>query len=158
MLKVDHPEQVGFDRLLNALAVTGRPDPSKPAIVVDAGSAVTVDYVDEQGAFCGGAIFPGLRLMARALHDYTAQLPIVEIRRQLQFPETDTERAIELGIFHAVLGGVEALVRDLHARLQPQLRIFVGGGDGALLASQFAWPVTLWPEITLEGIRQLALT
>ncbi|MEK7734665.1 MAG: type III pantothenate kinase, partial [Pseudomonadota bacterium] len=48
-------------------------------LLVDAGSAVTVDYVDQDGAFCGGAILPGLRLMAKALHDYTALLPLIEV-------------------------------------------------------------------------------
>src|SRR5205085_7856667 len=71
------PEKAGIDRLFNAVAVNSRRRPNAAAVVVDAGSAVTVDLVDEHGVFRGGAILPGLRLMAQALHDYTALLPAV---------------------------------------------------------------------------------
>src|SRR5437763_574301 len=73
------PEKAGIDRLLNAVAVNGRRRPAAAAVIVDAGSAVTVDLVEGHGVFQGGAILPGLRLMARALHDYTALLPVVQI-------------------------------------------------------------------------------
>ena len=72
------PDKVGIDRLLNALAAIARVPPNTTAIVIDAGSAVTVDLVDATGTFGGGSIFPGLRLMAQALHSFTAQLPLVE--------------------------------------------------------------------------------
>src|SRR4051812_37005032 len=60
---LEHPERVGIDRLFNAVAANQRRKPGRPAILIDAGSAVTVDWLDEHGAFCGGTIFPGLRLM-----------------------------------------------------------------------------------------------
>src|SRR5207249_4465914 len=71
---VAQPERVGLDRLFNAVAVNARRAPEAAAVVVDAGSAVTVDWVDARGVFRGGAIFPGFRLMAEALHRYTALL------------------------------------------------------------------------------------
>ncbi|MGL4555642.1 MAG: type III pantothenate kinase, partial [Gemmataceae bacterium] len=69
---VEHPEKVGIDRLLNAVAA--KPRIAVDAVIIDAGSAVTVDYLDEYGSFQGGTIFPGLDLMADALHRYTALL------------------------------------------------------------------------------------
>ena len=78
-VELEHPDKVGIDRLLNAVAANRRRQEHVAAILVDAGSAVTVDYLDGNGVFRGGAIFPGFRLMARALHDYTALLPIVDI-------------------------------------------------------------------------------
>src|SRR5262249_49219783 len=151
-VRVDSPDKVDLDRLFNAVAVKQRVL-GQGAVIVDAGSAVTVDYVDEQGRFRGGAIFPGLRLMAQALHAYTALLPVVEIKQRLQPPETSTEKAIELGIVHAVLGGVESLIRALHAKANEPLAIFFGGGDAPLLAPHLPHPATVWPEMTLEGIR-----
>src|SRR5205085_11851847 len=76
-VKVEQPERVGIDRLLNFVALRSRTVRAVSMVVIDAGSAVTVDWVDEQGTFRGGAIFPGLRLMAMALHRYTAALPEV---------------------------------------------------------------------------------
>ena len=77
---LEQPAQVGIDRLLDAVAACSRRNDDQPAIIVDAGSAVTVNWLDAAGAFRGGAIIPGLRLMAEALHNFTAQLPAIEIR------------------------------------------------------------------------------
>jgi type III pantothenate kinase len=150
---IEAPDKVGLDRLFNATAVNVRRGPGQRAVVVDAGSAVTVDYVDEEGKFQGGAIFPGLRLMAQALHAYTAKLPVVNVSRRLRSPEKSTDRAIELGVFHAVLGGIELLIRDLRGLAPDPPVLFFGGGDAALLAPHLPWPATVWPEMTLEGIR-----
>src|SRR6516164_9083576 len=81
IVHLETPDHVGIDRLLNAVAANSRRPPGTPAVLIDAGSAVTVDWLDEEGAFCGGAIFPGLRLMTMALHSYTALLPLVTIRK-----------------------------------------------------------------------------
>ena len=78
-LEVDVPENVGLDRLFDALAVRTRKQANHAAVIIDAGSAVTVDLLDADGVFRGGAIFPGLRLMSQALHDYTAKLPVVSV-------------------------------------------------------------------------------
>src|SRR5262249_13910305 len=111
------PERVGIDRLLNAVAARSRVFRPAPIIIVDAGSAVTVDLVDETHAFRGGATFPGLRLMAQALHDHTALLPLVEMSKtNPPLPGTDTKAAIEAGVFWAVAGGIKALVRQLAAQ------------------------------------------
>src|SRR6185312_8188631 len=100
---VQQLDHVGIDRLLDAVAANSRRPAGVPAIIIDAGSAVTVDLVDEAGAFTGGAILPGLRLMAKALHDYTALLPLVDPPTQAPpLPGTATIPAIESGIFWAV--------------------------------------------------------
>src|SRR5262245_4148652 len=113
---VGRPDQVGLDRLLNAVAANSRRRPGTPAVVVDVGSAVTVDRVDREGVFRGGAILPGFRLMSQALHDYTALLPLVEVPlRPPPVPAPDTVAAIQAGVFHAVTGGVSELVRELTA-------------------------------------------
>jgi type III pantothenate kinase len=103
-LRVDvaEPDKVGIDRLLNAVAAAARVPPRTPAIIIDAGSAVTVDLVDATGTFRGGSIFPGLRLMARALHQFTAQLPLVEDFDEHKLPARDTAAAIRAGVYHAV--------------------------------------------------------
>lgn len=152
-VRVDHPDKVGLDRLLNALAVKQRRGGKGPAIIVDAGSAVTVDYLDETGAFRGGAIFPGLRLMAQSLHDYTAKLPIVNVAAARDPPGTNTIAAIEAGVFHAVLGGIYSLIQAYDQASSSTPSIYCSGGDAALLAPRLSRQAILWPEMTLEGIR-----
>jgi len=153
---VEHPERVGMDRLLNAVAASSR-HPSEAAILVDAGSAVTVDWLEPGGIFCGGAIFAGVRLMARALASHTAMLPLVEVTQPLPaMPAPTTSAAIAVGVHGAVVGGIQYLIRRLEAARSSAPRIYLTGGDAALLAPALDVPVNVWPFMTLEGIRVAA--
>ena len=76
---VDYPDQVGMDRLLNAVAVNVLRRSEQPAIVIDVGTATTVDAISQDGVFVGGAIIAGPELTAQALHEYTAVLPYVTL-------------------------------------------------------------------------------
>jgi type III pantothenate kinase len=149
------PDRVGIDRLLDGVAAKRRLRPGEPAVLVDAGSAVTVDWLDEAHTFSGGTIFPGLGLMAHALHDHTALLPLVSIPTPVpDVPAPDTIPAMQAGIFHAVVGGIERITRLLAARAAVPPRVFVTGGDGRQLTAALkeTTPCTLWPWQTLEGI------
>jgi type III pantothenate kinase len=158
-VRLQHPEHVGLDRLLNAVAASLRIPPGIAAVLIDAGSAITVDWLDETAAFAGGAIFPGLRLMAQALHDYTALLPLVELQYPAPpLPGTSTIGAIEAGVFWAAAGGIQALVTLLIARATGAAKVFMTGGDGPLLVRGLSQDVELWPTMTLEGIRIAAET
>ncbi len=155
-IAVEQPDRVGMDRLLNAVAAGSRVQGDVPVIIVDAGTAVTVDWLDKTRSFRGGAIFPGLRLMARALHDSTALLPLVDIQgNKPSLPGTSTVTAIEAGIFWAVAGGINSLVRELLTRTGAarKTEVFLTGGDAAVLAPVVETEVHLWPNMTLEGIR-----
>jgi type III pantothenate kinase len=163
---VEHPDRVGIDRLLNAVAACRVLELGRPAVLVDAGSAVTVDWLDESHTFRGGAIFPGLRLMAEALHQHTALLPLVALSLPVpELPGPATTPAVQAGVFWAVVGGIDRVVGRL-CRLSAALpRLFVTGGDGPFLLDALArhadaalssLPATPWPEQTLEGILHAA--
>ena len=159
VVKLEHPDRIGIDRLLNGVAANTRREAGRAAVIVDAGSAVTVDYVDSAGAFRGGAIFPGLRLMAQALNSYTALLPFVEISGSPPpLPATSTTSAIEAGMYWAVVGGIRALVAEMTRGNPGSPMIFLTGGDADILAPALETNGTLWPQMTLEGIRIAACT
>jgi type III pantothenate kinase len=160
---VEQPDRVGLDRLLNAVAAQKELLPAQPAVLIDAGSAVTVDWLDEQHVFRGGAIFPGVRLMAKALHDYTALLPEVEVGPTVPpLPGKATAEAMQAGVYWAVLGGVEAITRRLARGAAVPPHLFLTGGDAEWLVEALdetdsppwldGFAKTLWPEQTLEGI------
>lgn len=156
-VRLERPDHVGIDRLLNAVAVNSRREKNRPAIIVDAGSAVTVDWLDSSGAFGGGAILPGLRLMTRALNQYTALLPLVEIRKPLPTAlGPSTPLAIEAGVYWAVVGGIQALRSRLSEGATAPQHAFLTGGDAAVLWPALSESAILWPEMTLEGIRLAA--
>jgi len=151
---LEKPNAAGIDRLLDAVAANTRRTLGQPAVIVDAGSAVTVDWLDEAGIFRGGAIFPGLRLMSQALNSYTALLPLVSITTPLPaLPGTSTRAAIEAGVYWSVAGGINALIDRMAKQAGGRPTIFVTGGDAQLLSAAVDFSAIVWPEMTLEGIR-----
>jgi type III pantothenate kinase len=160
---VDEPERVGLDRLLNAVAAKKELGPRQPAILVDAGSAVTVDWLDEEHVFRGGAIFPGVRLMARALHEYTALLPEITVAPPVPaLPGKSTVPAMQAGVFWAVLGGIDMIARRLRKAGTRVPLVFLTGGDARWIVDALdendplPWmddfAKTMWPEQTLTGV------
>lgn len=147
------PGGVGIDRLLDAVAANAERRADAGAIVIDAGSAVTVDFVDVQGTFHGGVIFPGFGLMAKSLHDFTALLPIVSPNPNATPPGESTVPAIQAGILAAVVGGVERVIAQYQTRFLANVELYITGGDGPIIASKLSRPTTVWPEMTLEGVR-----
>ena len=152
-IDVPNPEQVGDDRLLNALAAYSRA--RGPAIVVDFGTTLNLDVVGADGAFRGGVIAAGVQLGAEALNKGTAQLPLVDV--QAPSPRvlgTDTESAVRSGLIH----GVAAMAEGLVARLRQELHmegaaVYLTGGQAAHFAELINVPGDVVPELTLEGIR-----
>jgi len=153
VVRLEEPDKTGIDRLLNAVAANARRTPGVPAAIVDAGSAVTVDYLDKDGAYCGGAIFPGVRLMMHALNDYTALLPLVDVKPPIPpLPGNTTIAAMQAGVYWAVTGGIQAILHHLGKIGGPPLQVILTGGDATLLAPGLEGPATVWPEMTLEGL------
>lgn len=160
-IRVEEPQAVGIDRLLTALAAHRAARP-RPVIAINIGTAVTCDLVDENGAFLGGAIFPGPQLMARSLHEHTAKLPLIEASNlhTVYPPGTDTRRAIELGIVSAVGGAITRLIEQYADYLDmPPVVFFTGGGMGPFSdVDDETWTpdsndTRFVPTLTLEGIR-----
>jgi type III pantothenate kinase len=156
------PDRAGPDRLLAAWAAADLH--GAPVIVVDLGTATTVDVVDADGFFLGGAILPGLALAADALAEGTARLP----RAELDLPETaigaDTASALQSGIVIGHLGAVRELVTRMRSRLgEPvaarspggvrRARVIVTGGHAAA-----AWARTAWTEPAEPGLPAIADT
>lgn len=162
-LRVDleHPDRVGIDRLLDAVAANPARRAGAGAVLVDAGSAVTIDWVDSRGAFCGGAIMPGLRLMAEALHDYTALLPLLQVHEPAPLPGRSTPTAMQAGIFWAVAGGIRAILDAMTAG-SSLFDVFLTGGDAAKLEAPLrerlpsVATLRIVPFLTLEGTRLAA--
>jgi type III pantothenate kinase len=146
------PETItGADRLLNAAAAYDRL--KQACIIIDAGTAVTVDFVDGEGTFHGGAIAPGARLQLRALHEGTAALPEVEFRA----PEADafgrnTTEAMLKGVFHGIRGMVQRLSEIYAERYGAFPQIIATGGDAQLLFADEPLVNNIVPDLTLMGI------
>lgn len=152
-IAVPEPSQVGIDRLLNAVAVGPRAPPGHAAVIVNAGTAVVVDLVDRNRTFRGGAILPGVRLMAQALHDRTALLPFVAIDGPpVDYPGTSTTAAIHSAIWFGVAGAIDRLIAELEPDHGP-LAVFLAGGDHDRFAPLRHPAERVGPYLTLDGLR-----
>lgn len=152
--EVSAPERVGIDRLCGAAAAALVKAPHRAAIVVDCGTAATVDMLAADGTFLGGAILPGPTLMARALADGTSKLPEVAALGASPpppMPGRSTHEAIAAGIGFGIQGAVARLVAESQAALGGDAEVILTGGwRGAVRA---ALPgATEIPDLVLHGI------
>ena len=160
-IRVDRPGEVGADRLVNALAA-GRLY-GTPAVVVDFGTATTLDCVASDGAYVGGAIAPGLELGLEALASRTAKLPRIELRAPDRAIARDTVTAMQAG----TIFGYQALATGLLERVRTELAdangvapaeihaILTGGLSAAPWASGLADVEAIDPDLTLKGLALL---
>tara|TARA_R110002096_G_scaffold173781_7_gene348731 strand:+ start:104697 stop:105548 length:852 start_codon:yes stop_codon:yes gene_type:complete len=144
---------VGQDRLLCAI---GAFDQLKQAcVVIDVGTAVTVDFVDGTGVFHGGAIFPGLSMMLSSLHEATSSLPKVVYRKldpKSKEPGKQTDEAILLGVTYVIQGAVRSLTERYAEHYQGYPKTIVTGGDMGVLEEDEAIDAFM-PDLQLQGIR-----
>lgn len=151
---LESPATTGVDRLLSAIGALARA-PVCDVVVVDCGSALTVNYTTADRTFRGGAIMPGLRTMTSALHANTAALPDIVPTRPPAMPAKNTADAISVGAFAAVLGGVERLLAELDRAATGPVQRFLTGGAAPLLAEHLPPDFELAPNLVLEGLAEL---
>lgn len=168
-LDVDSPETVGIDRLLSCFAARQLVSREAPLIVVDSGTATTINLVTADGCFRGGAILPGLRMSARSLHDYTARLPLVDADEffvddtvDAPLPGRNTQDAMKAGLFWGQLGAIREISQALtfsammqSESAQPPQLVLTGGG-GRQLVNELA-DATHIDCLTLHALAMLSL-
>lgn len=151
----DNPEEVGDDRIVNAVAAFNKF--ASALIIVDFGTAITFDCVSGQGTYLGGSIAPGLSISLDALSTRTAKLPRVDITTAPpQAIGTNTVDAIKSGILFGYGGLVEELIRRIKIEMTPEKpKVIATGGMAALIAPYAPSIETVEPMLTLEGLRLL---
>ncbi len=121
------PKTLGADRIAAAVGAHGE-KPGVPLLVIDAGTAITYEYVTADGRYLGGNISPGVRLRFEALHAYTSRLPLVQKEgRELDFG-VDTDTAIRAGVLRGVAFEIEGYIREVQKK-HPNLFVFLTGGE-----------------------------
>jgi type III pantothenate kinase len=154
-IRVDTPDEVGADRLLNALAAHHKYH--GPLVVIDFGTATTFDVVDHDGAYLGGAIAPGINLSVEALHQAAARLPRIGIGRPQSAIGRSTIPAMRSGIYWGYVGLVEGLLNRIEAEFGEKLKSIATGGLAPLFSEGSPRLTTIDPDLTLDGLRLLSL-
>ncbi|MBZ0302178.1 MAG: type III pantothenate kinase [Anaerolineae bacterium] len=151
-INIDEPQQAGPDRLVNAAAVHALY--GGPAIVIDFGTATTFDVVSADGAYCGGAIAPGIGLAHDALVEHAARLHAVDLCPPPHAIGRNTIHAMQSGIFWGYVALVEGLVQRLSAEMsQEQVKIIATGGLATVFHEHTSVIDLIAPELTLDGLR-----
>jgi type III pantothenate kinase len=156
---VPRPDMVGVDRLLDAVAANRLRGPHRPAVMVDVGTAITVDAVSADGVFLGGAILPGIGMAARALHEFTDLLPLIDVAQASSLLGDDVGQVANLPKDSRQIGNLPhgeltatppALGRDTEAAMRAGL---FWGAVGAIreLVTRVAEDTHAEPQVFLTG-------
>ncbi len=154
---VDYPEpaSIGADRLANAAGVLARH--GAPSIVIDFGTAATFDVVSARPAYLGGVIAPGLGVVSGYLPGKTALLPAIELEEPQSAIGKSTVHAMQAGAVFGYRGLVSEIVARLRLEIPGKVKIVATGGDAAVIARGMPEIDAVDAEITLDGLRQVAV-
>lgn len=144
----------GFDRLANACALNVR-FPQKPSLAIDMGTCVTYDLVAE-GTFQGGIIAPGLQMRTRAMHEFTAALPLVDIPKEAIFIGDSTLGCMQSGALNGWTKEIEGCIETFKNNFS-DLQIVLTGGDAIYFAPPLKSYIFADPFLTLRGLYQILL-
>ncbi len=149
------PQTLGTDRLATAVGAWHL-FPNAPCLIIDAGTCITLDFLSEAGKFEGGNITLGVNMRFKALHEFTAKLPLVD-SGEFSLP-TLTGKNTREAIYNGVVGGVLAEIENTiagYCNLFPHLKVLVCGGDTNFLGSLLKVPIFALPNLGLIGLNQI---
>ncbi|MCQ2583763.1 MAG: type III pantothenate kinase [Treponema sp.] len=153
-LKYANPKEIGADRIAGAIGAAAL-HPEKNLIIIDMGTATTIDVVTDQKEYLGGAILPGLRISVDALANGTAKLPIVEIIKPEHSCGTNTIEAIQSGLYYGNLGGIKELKSQFEKTVLAGKKPYVlGTGGFSRIFEETKIFDELCPELVLLGIKK----
>ena len=149
------PHTLGTDRLAAAVGAWSM-SPGRDLLIVDAGTAITVDFVDRNGVFQGGNIAPGIKMRLRALHDYTGRLPMVEKEGNIPEIGYDTESAIRSGVIKGICHEIDGYIDEFRKKYGDVL-VFLTGGDEKSLTNHIKNRIFADRNLVAKGLNRILL-
>ena len=149
----DNPKEVGMDRLVNARA--GFEKYGGPLIIIDFGTATTFDAVDKNGAYLGGAIYPGIKISMEALVKQTAKLPWFVVVNPGVAIGTNTAASMQAGAVYGYVGAVGNISQQMRTVLGREARVIATGGLSSLFAEFPGVYDVVDKTITIDGLRMI---
>ncbi|WP_372776262.1 type III pantothenate kinase [Mangrovibacterium sp.] len=147
------PNTLGLDRLAASVGASSA-FPGKPLLVIDAGTAITIDFVSAANEFIGGNISPGITTRFRALNQFTGKLPEVDLQDDFEILGTDTISAIRAGVQQGVIFEIDSYI-DHYSEQFPELVTVLTGGDALFLAGKIKTTVEIIEDLTLKGLLEI---
>ncbi|MFC6191121.1 type III pantothenate kinase [Dyadobacter subterraneus] len=147
------PHTLGADRIAAACGANWM-FPGKDVLVIDMGTSITYDMVDQQGIFRGGLISPGVRMRFNALHTFTKRLPLFDPEKDPEFIGKSTKNAIQSGVMNGTLAEIEGIINRYRNEI-PSLCVVICGGDVPFFESSLKPPIFAVPELVLIGLNRI---
>jgi type III pantothenate kinase len=165
VLKLDHltplpirnsyrtKETLGYDRIAAAVAANAR-YPEQDILIIDMGTAITIDFVSSKNEFLGGNISPGLLMRFRSLHEFTSRLPKVDPDEQNALLGDDTESAIRAGVQNGIIFELDGYINEQKMRY-PRLQVLMTGGDAVLFDKKLKNSIFVDLNLNLFGLHRI---
>lgn len=147
---LDRPEEVGSDRLVNAISAHNR-YPESNIIIVDFGTATTFDVINKKGSYLGGMISPGVDLSVSALQKAASKLPEISVRKPESAIGKDTKSAMQAGIFYGYMGLIEKNISEIKNELDGDSKVISTGGLASFFSASSAIDEVA-ESLTLQGL------
>ena len=149
------PQTLGADRLAGVCGAQ-QLFPSQNCLVIDAGTCITYDFIDEQGQYHGGGISPGLSMRFQAVHTFTAKLPLVSPKENVNLIGSTTELSIQSGVVNGLLTETEGIIHQYRNKFK-DLRVILCGGDASFFENQLKASIFASPELVLIGLNSILI-
>ena len=154
-LAYETPSTLGTDRIAAACAAWHKSG-KREALSITCGTCIIYDYIDAHGNYQGGAISPGLWQRLKALHEFSARLPLVEPNEIPGFPGKNTYHSILAGVLRGMAYEIDGFIDELR-QSEPNLHVFLSGGDAHYFATQLKNSIFAAPNLIMEGLNQILL-
>lgn len=149
------PETLGVDRIaLAAAAATKYPD--EPVLVIDSGTCITYDFVNANHQYLGGSISPGIAMRYRAVHEFTANLPLLPVENEIPVKGNSTVTAIHKGVLNGVIYEIEGVIGEYRSKYET-LTVVLTGGDAKFLADNIKSGIFATPNFLLDGLNSILI-
>jgi type III pantothenate kinase len=146
-------ESLGKDRL--AAAVAGHTQfPEHPVLIINAGTALTFDFVTLKGEYTGGSISPGMQMRFRALHTFTKQLPLLSFTETDFLTGTNTEKSVLSGVINGLTAEIEGMITSYQEKY-PDIKVILSGGDLNYFVNRLKISIFALPNIVIYGLQQI---
>lgn len=147
------PETLGSDRIAGAVGAW-KHFKKGPVLSIDVGTCITFDLVNEESAYCGGAISPGLQMRFKALYDNTDGLPLIKMSGETPLIGTSTADSIKSGVVNGIVAEIDGMIEKYQA-VFPDIQCIITGGDGDFFAKRLKNPIFASPNLVLVGLNEI---
>lgn len=154
-IKYATPHSLGVDRI-GAVCGAYQLFPNKNCLIVDVGTCINYEFLDRDGNYWGGIISPGINMRFKAMHTFTAQLPLLEGVKEPELIGNTTTTCLQSGVMNGILEEIKGIIGRMRIKY-PTLKVLLCGGDATFFENQLKPSIFAAPELVLIGLNRILL-